>query len=319
LFHTIADRLNQQEKPFIEKRQLPYSGGALMTILRNMIHARKQQGPINHITGDVHYILLGLSARHYNILTIHDCGFMYRYSKWSLKYWLLKWLWLSWPVRKADCITVISAKTKEDVIRFTGCPEHKVTLIPNFVKPQFHYSARNFNQACPTILHIGITPNKNLERLIRALEDIPCHLNIIGQPGKKHLELLHQFSIQWTAYQDLSTEEVAARYREADLIVFASTFEGFGMPIIEAQATGRPVVTSNLDPMTSVAGPDGACFVNPYDIRAIRAGILSVIQDEVYRNTLIKNGLENIKRFDLDEVARQYLNVYQNACVASQG
>ncbi|MFZ4647484.1 MAG: glycosyltransferase family 4 protein [Gemmataceae bacterium] len=319
LFYTIADNINALGvDTTVEKRQVPYAGGALLHIIRNILYAKKHQGLVNHITGDIHYILLGLHSSHYNILTIHDCGFMHRYPKWSPKYWVLKWLWLTWPVKKADRITVISTKTRDEVIQFTRCPAHKIVLIPNFVKPQFQYSPYIFNQECPKILHIGITPNKNLERLIRAMEGLPCQLEIIGRPTETHLELLDHCSVQWTAYQDLSMEEVAMRYKDADMIVFASTFEGFGMPIIEAQATGRPVVTSNLEPMTSVAGPHGACFVDPLDILAIRAGILSVIHDEKYRNDLITNGLENIKRFDVDQVTKQYLAIYQHPCAASQ-
>ena len=75
---------------------------------------------------------------------------------------------------------------------------------------------------------------------------------------------------------------------------------------------GRIVVTSNLEPMTSVAGPGGACFVNPLDPMDIRAGLMRVIQDETYRNTLIQKGLENVQRFALPSVAQQYLELYES-------
>jgi glycosyltransferase involved in cell wall biosynthesis len=94
-----------------------------------------------------------------------------------------------------------------------------------------------------------------------------------------------------------------------DLLVFASTFEGFGLPIVEAQATGRPVVTSNIMSMPEVAG-DAACLVDPFNVSSIREGVLKVINDSDYRNALVKAGFENVKRFQPEQIARQYAELY---------
>ena len=104
---------------------------------------------------------------------------------------------------------------------------------------------------------------------------------------------------------------MAERYRQADVVVFASPYEGFGMPVVEAQATGRPVVTSNIEPMMWVAGAESACFVDPFDPVSIRAGIERVIQDEPYRNKLTTNGLGNVKRYSIRQIAGQYIQVYR--------
>ena len=93
----------------------------------------------------------------------------------------------------------------------------------------------------------------------------------------------------------VSDEAMFEAYSEADILLFCSTIEGFGMPILEAQTVGRVVVTSNISAMPEVAG-DGACFVDPLSIKAIRAGIEQVLNDENYRNSLIINGLKNVKR-----------------------
>jgi glycosyltransferase involved in cell wall biosynthesis len=82
------------------------------------------------------------------------------------------------------------------------------------------------------------------------------------------------------------------------------------MPILEAQATGRPVITSNLSSMPEVAG-DGACLVNPYDVNSIKEGIQKVISDNHYRQQLITNGLKNVKRFNPKTVAGQYESLYK--------
>jgi glycosyltransferase involved in cell wall biosynthesis len=113
---------------------------------------------------------------------------------------------------------------------------------------------------------------------------------------------------EWAA--GLSDAEVAGKYREADLVVFCSTFEGFGMPIIEAQAVGRPVVTSNIEPMSEVAG-GAACLVDPYDDHSMREGILRVIEEPAYREDLVRRGFENVKRFSAGEIGRRYVRLYQ--------
>lgn len=100
-------------------------------------------------------------------------------------------------------------------------------------------------------------------------------------------------------------------YQECDLLCFVSTIEGFGLPILEARAVGRPVLTSNLSAMPEVAG-DAACFTNPFDINAIRQSILLVISDVAYRNKLIEKGYENVKRFSLEKTVTGYAQVYSD-------
>ena len=101
------------------------------------------------------------------------------------------------------------------------------------------------------------------------------------------------------------------QYQLADIISFPSIFEGFGMPIIEGQATGRPVLSSNIAPMTEVAG-DGACLINPHNINQIRHGFLPLINDKDYRDGLIQKGFENVKRFSIEHISEQYMNLYHN-------
>jgi glycosyltransferase involved in cell wall biosynthesis len=100
-------------------------------------------------------------------------------------------------------------------------------------------------------------------------------------------------------------------YERADLVIFVSLAEGFGMPIIEAQAVGRPVIVSNLSPMKEVAG-EGALAVDPFDIEAIRSAIRTVIEDGQLRHRMIAAGLENVKRFNAEVVAGQYAQLYRS-------
>ena len=116
-------------------------------------------------------------------------------------------------------------------------------------------------------------------------------------------------NIEYDNCYHISDEELVEKYKQCDLVVFASTYEGFGMPIIEAQAIGRPIVTSNIEPMITVSGPV-ACLVDPYSVTSIREGILKVIYDEKYRKALIDAGLKNSTNYSETSVGKQYLKAY---------
>jgi glycosyltransferase involved in cell wall biosynthesis len=109
-------------------------------------------------------------------------------------------------------------------------------------------------------------------------------------------------------------------YQDADIVSFPSTYEGFGMPILEAQAVGRVVVTSRVLSMPEVAG-EGACFVDPFDPSSIRRGLEQVIGDGDYRQKLIQKGFKNVERFDAERIANQYREVYVKVAqgLASRG
>lgn len=313
IFEDLSDEFSKSYH--VKSCRLTISGASLTGIINNILTARRTAGTgINHITGDVHYLALGINKGHI-VLTIHDCVILARTSKWNPKFYLYLWLWYKLPIWKADKVTTISEKSKGEIVAFTGCDPDKIVVIPNFVNQIYRYQAKYFNKACPRILHIGVFPNKNLERVIPALEGIPCFLEIIGVLEEKHHKLLRNYGIDFENRTNLLLGEMAERYIHADMLIFASTYEGFGLPIVEAQSTGRPVVTSNLAPLDWVAGDQGACFVNPYDIKAIRAGILKVIHDDEFRDALVNNGLENVKRFTLEQVAQGYQQLYQSLSV----
>ena len=311
LFGEIGGWISQKHGSSfqVEKREMP-EPSKLKTVLKNIGFTKKQQGAINHITGDVHYALLGCSRKQINVLTIHDCVPLKDGHKSKARYWFIKKLWYDWPVRKADLVTVISDNTKKELIGFTQCPPEKIRVIGNFVNPVFQYAPSVFNSACPRILFIGTTPNKNLNRLIEGVQGLHVVLDIVGLLSAEQIEQLKKAKIQFEQSSGLSQEALVAKYQQCDILAFPSTYEGFGLPIVEAQATGRPLLSSNLSPMREVAG-EGACLIDPYDSDSIRSGLIKIINDHLYRESIIKSGLDNAKKFTLESVAQQYVELYQ--------
>lgn len=283
-----------------------YSKG-LLPRLKAILEIRRNRTDINHVTGDTNFFVLGLPKKN-TVLTIHDCGLLDGKSR--LARWILLVFWLKLPVKKCKILTVVSETTKQDVLRYTSCPPEKIIVIPTIIKSDFSYSPKAFNEKYPTFLHIGNAPNKNLERQAEALAGLPCLLHIVGQISEAQIQLLKKHKIDYKISVNLTNEEMQQAYQEADIILFCSISEGFGMPILEAQTVGRVVVTSNISAMPDVAG-NGACLVDPLSISSIRAGIEQVCFDEKYRNVLINNGLKNIHRFNPETVSQKYEAVYE--------
>lgn len=273
----------------------------------NIVEAVFRQGDVNHITGDVHFLSY-LLRRDKTLLTILDCVFLYNTT--GIKRYLLRLFWYVIPAKRVALISVISQSTKEELLKCIKYDPNKIRVVPVCISPAFSPFKKKFNVAKPTILHIGTSKNKNLLRLIEALQGISCKLEIVGKLSEEHLAKLVDFNIQYASSFNLSEAEMVARYHRCDLVAFVSAYEGFGMPILEANAVGRPVITSDILSMPEVAG-DSACIVDPYNLTKIREGVMRIISDEAYRETLIQNGFINARRFSPHVIADQYVQLYR--------
>lgn len=292
-----------------DKTEVPFYFGPV-NFIRNMRFVRKMAVDINHVTGDIHYVILSCPSTAFNVLTIHDCAMLDRYGKWDPRYWIFRLLWFHLPMRKADLITVISEKTRKELLEKTGYAKDKIRVVDNFVNPVFRYTPRPFNKEKPVLLFIGSTVNKNLDRALEAIRGIPCRLDIVGKITERQQQFIDAQGIDATLSYALPFDQLVERYIACDAVLFPTLYEGFGMLIIEANAIGRPVITSDVSPMKEVAGT-AAALVDPYDPASIRRGILRVVEDDVYRNRLIADGLDNAKRFSIDAVVRSYLDLYK--------
>lgn len=308
VFKTIENELKFQNIE-LEEYFMPSQYSMPWDIIKNSIFTFKHRNTrgINHISGHIHDIILGLISCK-AVLTIHDLVFIDNVKNPIKRFY--KWLfWLYLPIKLADKVTCISNETKRKVLKHIKTD--KITVVYNPVDPAFEYVPKTFNKECPIILHIGTFWNKNLERTIQALEGINCHLRIIGEIDNHILQLLQEKNIKFSNAKNLSDEEIRQEYINCDIVNFPSIYEGFGMPVIEGQQTGRTVITSAIEPIKEIAG-EAAIFVNPISIQSIHNAYITAIENDKLRNEIIQKGLENAQRFQVKNIAKQYLELYQS-------
>jgi glycosyltransferase involved in cell wall biosynthesis len=305
IFEDVRKRLNGNISARIAYST--YESTGLFQRLYNCIEAFFRQSVVNHVTGDINYLGLFLSKKR-TIHTILDCVHLNTSSGW--KYKILKLFWLSIPERRSRFITAISESTKKEILKHVKCYPGKIRVIHVAISTKFQRKDKAFEKKLPRILQVGAAHNKNIPRLIEALEGIPCILEIIGKKDEAYVEMMKKFNVRYEYRSGLSEDEMIRCYENADVISLVSTYEGFGMPILEGQAVGRAVITSNILSMPEVAG-NAACLVDPYDCNSIRQGLLRLINDDNYRELLIERGFENVKRFEPQKIAFQYLELYK--------
>jgi len=292
-----------------------YESRGIFKRLAIIIESFFNQGDVNHIVGDIHFSNF-LLKKGKTILTVLD-GVSVINSR-GIKRILIKFFWYTLPVKKSQYITVISEKTKNELLGLVDFPEERIVVIPCCISVKFKYvEQKNFNSKKPTILHIGTNANKNLIRTSQALKGIPCILDVVGDLSIEQLQALKENGIEYKHSVDISENEMIQKYINADIVSFVSTYEGFGMPILEAQTVGRVVLTSNISPMIEVSG-NGACLVNPFNISDIKRGFKKLISDDSYRNEIIRKGLVNSQKYKPEKIANEYVKLYLNISKLNQ-
>ena len=297
----------------LEEVELGVSAARWKAILSNWKQLRKMKADVYHITGEVNYVSLFLPGNK-TILTLHDCNFIRRSN--GVKAYLLKLFWLTLPVKHCRKIIAISQATKEDIIRLTGCDAQKIEVIPNPVLEYFEPRPKPTANNPFKILQVGTRWNKNLERVLDALDGLPVQLTILGKVTNEQEEIISSRKLDLIYVSNLNEPQLVNLYQQSNLVMFASLSEGFGLPILEAQATGTPVITSNLEPMCTVAG-QGALLVDPYDVSDIRKAVLLISGDPSFADSLIEKGFENVEAYRSEAIAKKYEGIYKRVAEAS--
>ncbi len=280
----------------------------------NALEAIARQGDVNHVTGDVHYLTYFIQRRR-TLLTVLDCVSLHRLR--GLRRALFRLLWYHVPLRRAAMVTAISEFTRRELVELLGRDPARIRVVPCCVSPAFRPAPATGRRKRPLILQVGTAANKNIVRLAEALAGMECDLRIIGQLSDDQHRALAASRLSFNSASAANLQQMVEAYEEADLVVLASTYEGFGLPIVEANAVGRAVVTSDRCSMPEVAN-GAACLVDPFDAASIRSGIRRVLDDDRYRAELIEAGYENARRFEPSRIAAMYAGLYDELA-ASRG
>ncbi len=232
------------------------------------------------------------------------------YFRWfDLPFWKLL---LGASAHRSRRLIAVSEATREDLVRFYGLSPDRISVVLHGVEPQFFTLDRT--RTAPFVLSVStLHPHKNLERLIRAYgsRKREWRLVIAGMRGFHAdaldaliAELRLQDSVELTGW--IPREELLQLYARARAFVYPSTFEGFGMPVLEAMAAGIPVTCSDIPPLREVAG-EAALLFDPLNVEAISNALDRTAADSELRAALEKAGPERARAFTWERAARETL------------
>ena len=305
LCHVLAGEI--QHKAEVRTHTLPFAS-SVFGAPANLFCLPRTPDTIYHVIGDVHYAALALPKER-TIVTFHDAVSLHRLS--GLKRHLLLEYSYRKPLRRAAAITTVSDFAKAELERACGTVDRPIHVVHNPADPAFAWVGPKPRGARPVILQVGSTPNKNVDVVIKAIAGIDCDFHVVGQPEANLAQLAREFGVRMTWHSSITDQELLDLYAAATLVTFASSYEGFGLPIVEAQAVGRPVITSRCCSLPEVAG-DGALFVQPGDVCELRSAILLLLYEPSLAQHLVERGRRNVARFSLERIAAEYFSLYES-------
>ena len=265
-----------------------------------------------------------------SVVTIHDLVPV-KFPEWSTKSQSLRFSWIvKHSARLAESIITVSEASKNDIVQLTGVDPAKVNVTYLGVDPLFRPLAKhekeNFTDeksiSDQYILYVGsIHPRRNLLRLIEAFKickekyDIPHRLKLTGMIFGKDADLVKL--IEENGLEDtidflgfVSDEELLGFYNCADVFIYPSLYEGFGLPVIEAMACGTPVITSNVSSLPEIS-MGAALLVDPLSIDDITNAIFRIVSDKQAAQQFTNKGFDVCKKYRWEETANQTLNLFK--------
>lgn len=289
---------------------LPRKEFTPMAVMKNIwfVYKHRNKKGINHMTGDCHYVMLALIGCK-SVLTIHDLVFYYYLSYSRILKWILYQLYIYWPVKTAKRVIAITEKTKqeiEDVIPF----KRHIDVVKHIAVDEFCFTPKVMDKNHVIVLHNGTGVNKNLETTMKAVADLGYELIVIRKMTEEQQKMAEGLHLKYTNIYNLTDDEIVKTYQKADIVCFPSLYEGFGAITLEGQATGRPVITTNREPMRTVAGGAACLINNPQDYKELAAAIKKIVDDDAYRNGLVESGFQNAAKYTLKNCAKEHLELY---------
>lgn len=264
------------------------------------------------------------------LLTVHDLSFVHYPETFTPA--LVNYLnrVVPWSVRRASHILADSQATKDDLVRLWQTPTEKVTVLYSGVGREFRPVTEGKQLAAvrkkyelgpaPYLLSVStLQPRKNYQMLIRAFRPVadtqPHNLVIAGGKGWLYEEMLAEVKAQGLDGRVkfigfVEDADLPALYSDANLFVFPSLYEGFGLPLLEAMACGVPVVTSNASCLPEVAG-EAAVQLSPHEPAAWTGAMVRLLGNPTQRAKLVAAGFLQARQFTWHKAARQLLEIYR--------
>jgi glycosyltransferase involved in cell wall biosynthesis len=221
--------------------------------------------------------------------------------------------------RKATFVLTVSEYSKREIANWANIGEEKIINVRNGVGPPFGANGRKYDPGYPYLLYVGSRkPHKNLPRLLQAYalsglaKDLP--LVISGAEDQKTVADIRRLELtRHVIFLPLdSTELLAEAYRGATGFLFPSLYEGFGLPPLEAMASGVPVLTSNVCSLPEVVG-EAAILVDPVEVESIAQGMRRIVTDPGLRVQLSAKGMARSQQFSWEETARRVAHILELA------
>ena len=216
---------------------------------------------------------------------------------------------LTWVKKESKLIIAVSENTKKDLVEVLGIEPERIRVIYEAADPIYKETKDKKSARRPYVLMMGGGARKNLARAVEAfgLLKTDSEMVVVGRGEGLEVSRFKDLNKNLKILGYVSKEKLRDLYFGAEVFVYPSLHEGFGLPVLEAMACGCPVVTSNVSSLPEVAGGT-AVLVNPLDIEDIAKGIRIAMNSRV---ELRKKGLEQVKKFDWEKTARQTLAVYR--------
>lgn len=261
------------------------------------------------------------------IVLIHDLAFKFfpeAYSKYEL---MLQETAINIAMSKASVIVFTGQASLDDLIKFYGKPKAQISVVP------LAYDNKKFNRTSifqprgkenyPYFLSVGrIEKRKNTANIVRAFELFKTQnstdhkLILVGKNGFGHEETEEIISnskfkndIMKKGY--LKENDMPFFYKNADALIYPSLYEGFGLPALEAMASGTPVITSDI-PTIKETAKDGALYVNPENSDSIAKAMEKITRDHSFRNDLVKKGYEIVKEYSWEKTAEEFYKIIES-------
>jgi len=259
------------------------------------------------------------------IVVIH--GLEYEFCQGAYSFWekLYMRFFIKRSVKRTSKVIAVSKNTKQDLINLYKVNSQKIQVVYEGIAENFYAPVDNSQSVSedPYLLFLGrIEERKNVTGIIRAFEIIkekyhlPHKLFLVGKPGYGYQAI--EKKIKNSKFKDeifeagyVSDKEKESFLEQADVFLFPTFYEGFGLPILEAQSLGVPVITSDNSSMPEVAG-DGGVLVDPNNHKAIAEAVNRLFLDKNFRNDIIRKGYENTKRFSWEKCAEEISKIIED-------